>query len=62
MTKVYYMDLRECIISACDSGSSAAAVSMSFAVRLKRQRRECGTLEPKPHRGGREALTTLMAA
>lgn len=56
------MDLRVRVIGACDEGQSAAEVAVRFAVsesfieNLKRQRRERGTLAPKPHAGGRKPL------
>jgi transposase len=62
MAKAYSMDLRQRVAEACDRGDSAAAVagryavSESFVEKLKRRRREAGTLEPKPHAGGREPL------
>lgn len=64
MAKAYSLDLRERVIAACDGGRSAAdvaaryAVSESFIEKLKRQRRERGTLAPKPHAGGRKPLLT----
>lgn len=64
MPRAYSMDLRERIIAACDRGESAAevaerySVSASFIEKLKRRRREEGTLAPKPHAGGRQRLLT----
>jgi transposase len=77
MPKAYSMDLRKRVIEACDQGQTLAqvakrfAVSTSFVEKLQQRRRESGTLEPKPHAGGRqprlspahdEALRALLAA
>ena len=62
MPKAYSLDLRERVLNACDQGASAAqvavhyTVSESFIDKLKRRRRESGTLAPKPHAGGRQPL------
>lgn len=62
MSQAYSIDLRQRVISACDEGQSASAVaarfsvSVSFIEKLKRQRRERGTLAPKPHAGGGRPL------
>lgn len=55
----YSMDLRERVVSACDSGMLSQSeiaeqyeVSVSFITRLLRRRRETGSLAPHPHRGG----------
>lgn len=62
MPKALSMDLRERILAACDQGEPAAAVARRFAVsesfieKLKRRRREAGTVAPKPHAGGRPPL------
>ena len=58
MAKAYSLDLRERVIVACDGGQTAAEVAVRFAVsesfieKLKRRRREQGTLAPKPPAGG----------
>jgi transposase len=60
MPKAYSMDLRKRVIEACDQGQTIAqvakrfAVSTSFVEKLQQRRREHGTLEPKPHGGGRQ--------
>lgn len=65
MPKAYSMDLRKRVIGACDQGETIAqvaqrfAVSTSFVNQLQRRRRERGTLEPKPHGGGRQPLLSL---
>ncbi|GAB4453663.1 MAG: hypothetical protein OHK0029_06870 [Armatimonadaceae bacterium] len=52
--KAYSLDLRERILAACDNGATAKEAAERFAVshdtvqRYKRQRRERGTLAPKP--------------
>jgi transposase len=49
-------------MAACDAGESTAAVarrfmvSESFVEKLKRRRRETGSVAPKPHAGGRVPL------
>lgn len=59
MPKAYSMDLRKRVIEARDQGQTLVevakrfAVSTSFVEKLQQQRRERGTLEPKPHGGGR---------
>lgn len=60
MPKAYSMDLRKRVIEACDEGQTIAQVSKRFRVstsfveKLQQRRRESGTLEPKPHGGGRQ--------
>ena len=62
MPRAYSMDLRKRVIEACDEGQTIAqvaerfAVSLSFIEKLQQRRRESGTLEPKPHGGGRQPL------
>jgi len=55
----YSMDLRERIAAAVDQGEGSQRqiarqfrVSLSFVSRLLRQRRDTGSLDPKPHGGG----------
>jgi len=55
----YSMDLRERVAADCDTGKLSQPeiaetydVSVSFITKLLRRRRETGSLEPKPHRGG----------
>ncbi|MGZ8161230.1 MAG: helix-turn-helix domain-containing protein [Methylobacter sp.] len=77
MPKAYSMDLRKRVIEACDQGqpipqvAKRFTVSESFVEKLQQRRRESGTLEPKPHAGGRqpalshdhdEMLGTLLTA
>jgi transposase len=60
MPRAYSMDLRKRVIEACDAGQTIAqvaqrfAVSTSFVNQLRQRRRESGTLETKPHGGGRQ--------
>jgi transposase len=62
MAKALSMDLRERIMAACDAGETNLAVARRFAVsesfieKLKRRRRETGSLAPTPHAGGRPPL------
>ena len=50
--------LRRRILADCDAGMSMSkvaekfSVSLAFVKKLKRQRRETGSIEPKPHGGG----------
>ena len=61
----YSMDLRERVAATVDEGSLSQRkiarlfrVSLSFVSRLLKRRREAGTLDPEPHRGGpRPALS-----
>jgi transposase len=59
MPKAYSMDLRKRVIEASDEGQTIDQVakrfrvSASFVEKLQQRRRERGTLEPKPHGGGR---------
>ena len=52
--KAYSLDLRERIVAACDGGATEKEAAERFGVcedtvqRYKRQRREQGTLAPKP--------------
>jgi transposase len=55
----YSMDLRERVVAAVDEGEGPQReiarlfrVSVSFVSRLLKRRREAGTLDPTPHRGG----------
>lgn len=54
------LDLRKRVIAAVDAGKSSLeeiarqfSVSCSWVRRLVQRRRETGTIEPKPHGGGR---------
>ncbi|MGJ0516030.1 MAG: hypothetical protein ACR65O_09835 [Methylomicrobium sp.] len=60
MARAYSMGLRKRVIEACDEGQTIALVGERFKVSASlvnklQQRRERGTLEPKPH-GGRQPL------
>jgi transposase len=67
MPKAYSMDLRKRVIEPCDQGQTIAqvakrfAVSPSFVEKLQPRRRERGTLEPKPHAGGRRIHTLPLS-
>jgi transposase len=62
MPRAYSNDLRERVIAACDQGEHAAAVAKRYAVsesfieKLKRRRRESGSVAAKPHAGGPQPL------
>jgi transposase len=58
----YSMDLRERVFNACKEGKlSRAQIAATFSVctswirRLLQRHRETGSLDPKPHGGGRPA-------
>lgn len=70
--RAYSLDLRKRVLAAYQKGDSTLneiaerfSVSRSFIVKLAKRYRETGTLQPKPHRGGRvktvdpDALVTL---
>ena len=54
------VDFREHILTDCDRGVKTSVVANTFSVsrafvnKLKRQRAATGTIEPKPHGGGRQ--------
>jgi transposase len=57
--KAYSTDLRERVVAACDAGdatreqiASRFSVSIAWIRKLIRQRRETGSIAPKPHGGG----------
>jgi transposase len=57
--KTYSIDLRERVIRACDEGKGTQAeiadlfgISVSWIKKLRRRRRETGSIAPKPHGGG----------
>lgn len=60
MPKAYSMDLRKRVIEAREEGQTTAQlaerfkVSPSFVEKLQQRLRESGTLEAKPHGGGRQ--------
>jgi len=58
--KAYSIDLRERVVAACDARDGTRdriaarfSVSESWIRKLLRRRREAGSIEPKPHGGGR---------
>jgi transposase len=58
--KAYSIDLRERVAAACDAGGATReqvaarfSVSVPWIRKLLRQRRETGSIAPKPRRGGR---------
>jgi len=56
--EAYSLDLRERVVRAVDEGMSRVQASQRFSVsnaligKLLRQRRDSGSLAPKPHAGG----------
>lgn len=57
--EAYSIDLRERVIRACDEGvgtqeevAELFSVSHAWVKKLVRQRRETGSIAPKPHAGG----------
>jgi transposase len=73
--KAYSIDLRERVVAACDARDGTReqiaarfSVSVSWVRKLIRQRRETGSIAPKPRGGGRapafddEAARRLRAA
>lgn len=57
--KAYSTDLRERVVAACDAGDATRgqvaarfSVSVAWIRKLMRQRRETGSIEPRPHGGG----------
>jgi transposase len=58
--KAYSTDLRERVVAACDAGDATReqvaarfSVSVTWIRKLMRQRRQTGSIAPKPHGGGR---------
>jgi transposase len=58
--RAYSIDLRERVVAACDAGGATRAqvaarfsVSVPWIRKLLRQRRQTGSIAPKPHGGGR---------
>ena len=58
--KAYSTDLRERVVAACDAGDATReqiaarfSVSVAWIRKLVRQRRETGSIDPKPRGGGR---------
>ena len=63
--KAYSTDLRERVVAACDAGDATReqiaarfSVSVPWIRKLLRQRRETGSIEPKPRGGGRPPPST----
>ena len=58
--KAYSIDLRERVVAACDAGDGTReqiaaqfSVSVAWIRKLMRQRRETGSIAPRPRGGGR---------
>src|SRR3954454_21961737 len=58
--RAYSIDLRERVVAACDAGDATRprvaarfSVSVPWIRKLLRQRRDTGSIAPKPHGGGR---------
>jgi transposase len=58
--RAYSIDLRERVVAACDAGDGTReeiaarfSVSVAWVRKLIRQRRETGSIAPKPRGGGR---------
>ena len=67
--KAYSMDLRERVVAACDARDGTRrqiaarfSVSVSWIRKLLRQRRDTGSIGPKPHGGGRAPAFDAEAA
>lgn len=57
--KAYSTDLRERVVAACDADDATReqiaarfSVSVSWIRKLMRQRRQAGSIDPRPHGGG----------
>lgn len=58
--RAYSIDLRQRVVAACDAGDATReqiaarfSVSVVWIRKLLRRRRETGSIEPRPHGGGR---------
>jgi transposase len=67
--KAYSTDLRERVVAACDAAdatreqiSARFSVSVAWIRKLIRQRRETGSIAPKPRGGGRAPAFDVEAA
>ena len=67
--KAYSIDLRERVVAACDARDGTReqvaarfAVSVSWVRKLLRQRRDTGSIAPRPHGGGRAPAFDAAAA
>jgi transposase len=65
----YSIDLRERVVAACDRGDATReqiaarfAVSVPWIRKLLRQRRQTGSIAPRPHGGGRAPAFDAEAA
>jgi transposase len=65
----YSMDLRERVVAACDARDGTRAeiaarfsVSEAWIRKVQRQRRDAGSIAPKPHGGGRRPAFDAEAA
>ena len=67
--KAYSTDLRERVVAACDAGDATRAriaarfsVGVAWIRKLVRQRRETGSIAPRPRGGGRAPAFDAEAA
>ena len=67
--RAYSIDLRERVVAACDRGDATReqvaarfSVSVVWIRKLLRQRRQTGSIAPKPHGGGRAPAFDARAA
>ena len=67
--RAYSTDLRQRVIAACDARDGTRleiaarfSVSIHFLRKILRQRRDIGSIEPKPHGGGRTRSFSLEAS
>jgi transposase len=67
--KAYSTDLRERVVAACDAGDATReqvaarfSVTVPWIRKLLRQRRQTGSIAPKPRRGGRAPAFDAAAA
>jgi transposase len=67
--KAYSMDLRERVVAACDRGEGTREeiarrfrVGVAWVYRLLQRRRQTGSIEPRPHGGGRVPAFDAAAA
>ncbi|WP_169981339.1 IS630 transposase-related protein [Tautonia rosea] len=67
--RAYSTDLRVRVVAACDAhDGTRAEIAARFSVsegwirKVLRQRRDTGSIAPKPHGGGREAVFDAEAA
>ena len=67
--KAYSTDLRERVVAACDARDGTReqiaarfSVSPSWVRKVLRQRRDTGSIEPRPHGGGRAPAFDEQAA